>query len=107
MILDRAGTLQKNTSNTGTFTGLCISGNVRNHHSDRGPEITIRSTAKIIGDNAPGIYAAGYGIWTIEEGAEITGTEALSIKSGKWTINGGTFIPNGVFYDPTISYRNG
>lgn len=59
------------------------------------------------GADAPAIYAAGYGEWTIDDGAEIVGDEALSIKSGKFAIKGGTFTANGVYCDPATSFNNG
>ena len=51
-------------------------------------------------------YAAGYGEWTID-GGNFTYTEMLSIKSGTFVINGGTFHATGEFKDPAESNNNG
>ena len=59
-------------------------------------------------DNAqyPAVYAAGYAEWTIDDAA-FSGTEALSIKSGKFTINGGTFTATGANTVPPTENDNG
>ena len=61
--------------------------------SDNAPEITIAETAKLQADLGPAIYAAGYGKWTIEDGAEITSAtySTVEVRGGEFTINGGTF----------------
>ena len=51
-------------------------------------------------------YAAGYGEWTID-GGNFTYSEMLSIKSGTFVINGGTFHATGEFKDPPESNNNG
>ena len=58
-------------------------------------------------DDGPAVYAAGYGQWIIEDGATLTGGEALNIKSGQFTINGGQFTANGKYFDPATSWGNG
>lgn len=40
-------------------------------------------------------------------GAALSGDEALSIKSGNRTINGGTFTGTGPFFDPAESNNDG
>ncbi|HJJ41685.1 MAG TPA: PGF-pre-PGF domain-containing protein, partial [Methanocorpusculum sp.] len=66
------------------------------------PLITIGETAKLDG----GVYAAGYCKWTFEPGCNVIGSDALMIKSGDFTINGGTFIGNGEYNEPE-PYGNG
>lgn len=81
------------------------------------PKITIASTAEITserGDSqnnnkaaSAGVYAAGYAAWEIEDGAKLSGNDVLSIKSGKFTIKGGTFTADGPFIDPAEAFNNG
>lgn len=63
------------------------------------PVINIYETASIDATDGPAIYGAGYAIWNIK-GGSITGTEALSIKSGIFNITGGTFVGNGEYVTP-------
>ncbi|MCZ0861615.1 hypothetical protein O0S10_10385, partial [Methanocorpusculum sp. MG] len=121
--LDVAGTLQGCASqkSDGGSGGLTINGLVKKPTEDNllafVPQITIRSTAKIYGiqgssgnlnnDDGPAVYAAGYGNWAIENNATLTGDEALSIKSGNFTINGGSFTGNGVYRTPATSWSGG
>ncbi|HJJ42164.1 MAG TPA: InlB B-repeat-containing protein, partial [Methanocorpusculum sp.] len=42
------------------------------------------------------IFAAGYGNWVID-GGTVTGPDAITIDSGKFTITGGEFIGNGPY----------
>lgn len=57
-------------------------------------------------DSAPAIYAAGYGIWNIS-GGELTGTEALGIKSGVFNITGGVFNATGEYVEPPVANGDG
>ena len=115
--LDVYGTLKGNqsTSQAGDDAsgsgGLAVSGNVQGTQivaSQNCPQITIRSGAKLYGYqgkksddyDGPAVYAAGYAHWTIEDGATLDGDEALSIKAGNFTINGGTFKAKGNYVDP-------
>ena len=86
--------------------GITVLGNIQ-PTSDNVPKITITGTADIAGTCSPAIYAAGYGTWEIAEGAQLTGDEALSIKSGQFTINGGTFTATGDYVDPASQWNNG
>ena len=58
-------------------------------------------TGAVIGaDNTKaGIYAAGYAEWTLKD-ATITGGTALSVKSGTFVIDGGTYTANGAYAVP-------
>lgn len=102
----------------GTFggsVGLGVNGGVQSLTSY--PTINIGSTAVITAthgssgnansDDAPAIYAAGYANWNIADEAVISGDEALSIKAGKFNINGGSFSACGDFIDPATSYNDG
>lgn len=51
-------------------------------------------------------YAAGYGEWTID-GGNFVHSEMLSIKSGRFEINGGTFHSTGEYRDPAEANGNG
>lgn len=64
------------------------------------------STGNANKDSAPAIFAAGYANWNIE-GGTFTGTEALSIKSGKFDITGGIFNANGLFVKSLEPNGNG
>ncbi len=41
------------------------------------------------------LYAAGQGKWTIAKGVKVTGDEAIYVKSGEVTVDGGEFIATG------------
>ena len=66
------------------------------------PVITIGSDSNTTGT----IYAAGYAKWYIH-GGQFEGTTALSIKSGYFEIDGGTFHATGAFNDPADANGNG
>ena len=56
--------------------------------------------AAIGADNTKaGIYAAGYAEWTLKD-TTITGGTALSVKSGTFVIDGGTYTANGAYAVP-------
>ena len=121
------GTLEGITGNNGYYLGaapLYINGEIKKVDTNA-PTITIKKSAKIIGGQtgdttktykgnpvsindaaSPAVYAAGYAKWIIN-GGEFVGDEALSIKSGEFTINGGTFTSDGVFVDPAVNNGNG
>lgn len=88
--------------------GVYVHGNIQ--HKDNEPQITIGSTAvlKGVGLSYPAVYAAGYANWVFEDGATVTGEgSALAIKSGKVTINGGTYTATGADTTPTSGFSNG
>ena len=73
----------------------------------RGLKTTSESGKDLINENAgPAVYAAGVAEWIIN-GGTFTGDEALSIKSGNFTISGGEFNGNGVYRAPPTSWGNG
>lgn len=98
--VDIAGTVYPFGGNDGTASGptnegymaIYLHGNVKNI-SENAPKITIQSTANIQADQGPAIYAAGYGIWSIKEGAKIKSAtwSALEARAGKFDIEGGKF----------------
>ena len=128
--------LDKNGNNTSYGTVVTINGTIHGKKDAGGygspsisvngtinategnvPKITIASTAEITserGDSqnnnkaaSAGVYAAGYAEWEIEDGAKLSGNDVLSIKSGKFTIKGGTFTADGPFIDPAEAFNNG
>ena len=58
-------------------------------------------TGAVIGADSTkaGIYAAGYAEWTLKD-TTITGGTALSVKSGTFVIDGGTYTANGAYAVP-------
>ena len=52
-----------------------------------------------------GVYAAGYAEWHLA--GDVTGMDALSIKSGTFEITGGTYTANGEYADPADANSNG
>ena len=109
--VDIAGTVYPFGGNDGTASGptnegymaIYLHGNVENI-SENAPKITIQSTANIQADQGPAIYAAGYGIWSIEEGATIKSAawSALEARAGKFDIEGGEF--SNTYNDPSDPY---
>lgn len=72
----------------GTCEGaIYINGEITD--SNNAPIINISSTAKVKSEGQ-GIYAAGYGVWTIEDGASIEGTSGIEIRAGILNLKGGT-----------------
>lgn len=87
-----------------TGSGVYINGKIK--HTTNAPQITLTSTTNITSEG-DGIYAAGYGIWTID-GATIEGEEAgLGIKSGIFKINNAKVSSNGKDVRPTEGWGNG
>lgn len=85
-----------------------INGNVPVINIYNGSEINsvAGTTGNTNDDSGPAIYAAGYGIWNIY-GGKLSGTEVLSIKSGKFNITGGTFNAFGEYVEPPKVYNDG
>ena len=54
------------------------------------PVINIQEHAVLYADKDVAIYGAGYAKWNIVDGAQITGTSAIAIKSGILNMTGGT-----------------
>ena len=71
---------------------MTINGTATAHETDNYPHITIGEKAKIYAEKV-GIYAAGYGNWTIENGATIVaGLSAIEIRAGELNVNGGKIV---------------
>lgn len=88
--------------------GVYVNGSIQ--HKSNAPQITIGSTAELIGVGTdwPGIYAAGYANWVIEDGATVTGEgSAVAIKAGTMLIKGGSFTATGADSTPTTGWSNG
>ena len=68
------------------------------------PQITLTETSKVT-SLGNGIYAAGYAHWTLA--GDVSGADALSIKSGTFTITGGDYRGTGSFADPADANGNG
>ena len=105
-----------NTDNTGYGTVLNMNGTV-NVSNGRG--ITLNGTVQAVDPNAPifniggtinaqgiGIYAAGYGKWNINVGAQIIGHTGIAIKAGQLSLNG-QVIANGDDGQRTDTWGNG
>jgi len=96
-------------------TGITVNGNIRKT-SGNVPIVNIYEGAKITSVNGtdsnpnnaagPAIYGGGYAEWNIS-GGEIKGSEALSIKSGKWNITGGNFTAFGDAIEIPVANGNG
>lgn len=61
--------------------------------------------AEITGDT--GIYSAGYAKWNLNNVKIDAESEALSIKAGKFVIDGGNYKARGEFHDPNLDSSNG
>ena len=83
--------------------GVYINGSIKKIEGNV-PQITLTETSKVtsIGN---GIYAAGYAHWTLA--GDVSGADALSIKSGTFTITGGDYRGTGSFADPAEAHGNG
>ncbi len=94
------------TSNNGA---LYINGSIQDKTGNV-PVINVGPQAKVTvtteGDGA--IYAAGYGVWNIQSGSQLTGDgSALAIKAGRVNINGGTLKATGSKVEPPEGWSNG
>ena len=91
-----SGTSNADITINGTLSGgngLTINGNITNGTNT----VTIGSTAKI-NVTGYGLYLAGNGKTTIENGSSITGgSTGIEIRAGELTVNGGTITGNGSF----------
>ena len=118
VVINVYGTLEAITENNGYnegSIGISVNGTLQSTTGNV-PEIYIHDGAVITteegktddvnDDDAPAIYAAGYAIWNIS-GGSITGSEALSIKAGKFNITGGTFAGNGKYVNPATPEGSG
>ena len=87
------------TITTSRNAAICAIGNIGQHDGDvvNGDpiasisEINIGSTANLSAVNSA-IYAAGFAVWNIESGAQLTGADAIYAKSGYLTIGDGVVL---------------
>ena len=95
--------------------GIFVSGNLGNDTNTAGnmassnkiPTITIHEGAVVSnGTEGQGIAMNGLANVTVE-GGTITGSEAIGVKRGTLTVNGGTFTSNGEYVDPIVANNNG
>ena len=95
--------------------GIFVSGNLGNDTTSAGnmvtsskiPTITIYEGAVVNnGTEGQGIAMNGLANVTVN-GGTITGSEAIGVKRGKLTVNGGTFISNGKYVDSAEANNNG
>ena len=83
--------------------GVYINGSIKKIEGNV-PQITLTETSKVT-SLGNGIYAAGYAHWTLA--GDVSGADALSIKSGTFTITGGDYRGTGSFADPAEAHGNG
>ena len=78
------------TINVQNGAGLCINGTLKNSaNKANSPVFNIAGT---INAKDAAIYAAGYGEWNINDGANLSGKSGIQIKSGKLNINDGAIV---------------
>ena len=76
--------------------GITIDGDIADKTvSSNGDLPTITLDGAAITSTGCGIYAAGYAEWTLKGNTTITAADPISVKSGKFTIKGGTYTANG------------
>ena len=83
--------------------GVYINGTIQDIEGSV-PVIALGETSSIT-SQGNGIYAAGYAIWTLA--GDVMAPNALSIKSGTFTINSGNYTSTGEFADPATPNGNG
>ena len=83
--------------------GVYINGTIQDIEGSV-PVIALGETSSIT-SKGNGIYAAGYAIWTLA--GDVMAPNALSIKSGTFTINSGNYTSTGEFADPATPNGNG
>ena len=83
--------------------GVYINGSIQKIEGNV-PQITLTETSKVT-SLGNGIYAAGYAHWMLA--GDVSGADALSIKSGTFTITGGDYRGTGSFADPAEAHGNG
>ena len=95
--------------------GIFVSGNLGNDKatatamagSGKIPTVTIHEGAVVNnGSEGQGIAMNGLANVTVE-GGTISGSEAIGVKRGTLTVEGGTFISNGDYVDPAEANHNG
>ena len=111
------GTLAPTDNSNYKYGTACLTVNGQKKNTTTYPTFYIHSGARLTSrvgssgnvsdDDGPAVYAAGYAHWVFEQGCYVEGTSALSVKSGKIDINGGTFVANGEYHDPATPNYNG
>ena len=105
IVINVAGTAKGMNDGYDNGAGIYIQGKIK--HKTNYPIINVASTAKIESVGL-GIYAAGYANWTFADGVSVSGVDsAMAIKSGKVTINGGTWTVTGPDTTPTTGWSAG
>ena len=94
VVVDFYGKMSMTKNGDVKYNVFTVLGNIKQMTGEDLPTINIYEGATVTNEDAPAIYGAGYAIWNIK-GGTFTGSEALSIKSGKFNITGGTFIGTG------------
>ncbi len=95
--------------------GIFVSGNLGNDTNTAGdmassnkiPTITIHEGAVVSnGTEGQGIAMNGLANVTVN-GGTVSGSEAIGVKRGTLTVNGGTFLSNGEYVNPAEANNNG
>ena len=95
--------------------GIFVSGNLGNDTKTAGdmassnkiPTITIHEGAVVSnGTEGQGIAMNGLANVTVN-GGTVSGSEAIGVKRGTLTVNGGTFLSNGEYVNPVEANNNG
>ena len=95
--------------------GIFVSGNLGNDINTAGdmassnkiPTITIHEGAVVSnGTEGQGIAMNGLANVTVN-GGTVSGSEAIGVKRGTLTVNGGTFLSNGEYVNPVEANNNG
>ena len=95
--------------------GIFVSGNLGNDTSTAGnmvssnkiPTVTIYDGAVVNnGTEGQGIAMNGLANVTVN-GGTVSGSEAIGVKRGTLTVNGGTFLSNGEYVNPADANNNG
>ena len=95
--------------------GIFVSGNLGNDTSTAGnmvssnkiPTVTIYDSAEVNnGTEGQGIAMNGLANVTVN-GGTVSGSEAIGVKRGTLTVNGGTFLSNGKYVNPVEANNNG
>ena len=88
---------------TALGTGIEVNGDIKDTTGNV-PEITLAEGSSVTATGC-GIYAGGYAKWTLN--GTVNGTEAVSMKSGNVTVNGGTYSATGAYADPADAHNDG
>lgn len=99
VVVDFYGKMSMTKNGDVRYNVFTVLGNIKQMTGEDLPTINIYEGATVTNEDSPAIYGAGYAIWNIK-GGTFTGSEALSIKSGKFNITGGTFVANGKYVKP-------